>query len=279
MNNLGIADRWRVDSVETKAAVITLHNAEAFEGMRRAGRLAAETLDYITPHVKPGATTDELDQLSHDFIVSRNAVPAPLGYRGFPKSVCISVNHVVCHGIPGAKRLHEGDIINIDVTVILDGWHGDTSRMFFAGEVGVKAKRLVDVTHEALMRGIAAARPGATLGDVGHAIQSYAESQRCSVVRDFCGHGLGRVFHAPPNVLHFGKPGQGLVLKEGMFFTIEPMINAGTHEVKVREDGWTAVTKDRSLSAQFEHSIGITRDGCEIFTRSPKGLDRLPHEA
>ncbi|MEE8623199.1 MAG: type I methionyl aminopeptidase [Alphaproteobacteria bacterium] len=279
MNNLDTTDRWRVDPVETKAAVITLHNAEAFEGMRRAGRLAAETLDYITPHVKPGATTDELDQLSHDFIVSRNAVPAPLGYRGFPKSVCISVNHVVCHGIPGAKRLHEGDIINIDVTVILDGWHGDTSRMFFAGEVGVKAKRLVDVTHEALMRGIAAARPGATLGDVGHAIQSYAESQRCSVVRDFCGHGLGRVFHAPPNVLHFGKPGQGLVLKEGMFFTIEPMINAGTHEVKVREDGWTAVTKDRSLSAQFEHSIGITRDGCEIFTRSPKGLDRLPHEA
>ena len=279
MNNLGIADRWRVDPVETKAAVITLHNAEAFEGMRRAGRLAAETLDYITPHVQPGATTDELDQLSHDFIVSRNAVPAPLGYRGFPKSVCTSVNHVVCHGIPGAKRLHEGDIINIDVTVILDGWHGDTSRMFFAGEVGVKAKRLVDVTHEALMRGIAAARPGATLGDVGHAIQSYAESQRCSVVRDFCGHGLGRVFHAPPNVLHFGKPGQGLVLKEGMFFTIEPMINAGTHEVKVREDGWTAVTKDRSLSAQFEHSIGITRDGCEIFTRSPKGLDRLPYEA
>ncbi len=279
MNNLDTTDRWRVDPVETKAAVITLHNAEAFEGMRRAGRLAAETLDYITPHVQPGATTDELDQLSHDFIVSRNAVPAPLGYRGFPKSVCISVNHVVCHGIPGAKRLHEGDIINIDVTVILDGWHGDTSRMFFAGEVGVKAKRLVDVTHEALMRGIAAARPGATLGDVGHAIQSYAESQRCSVVRDFCGHGLGRVFHAPPNVLHFGKPGQGLVLKEGMFFTIEPMINAGTHEVKVREDGWTAVTKDRSLSAQFEHSIGITRDGCEIFTRSPKGLDRLPHEA
>ncbi len=279
MNNLDTTDRWRVDPVETKAAVITLHNAEAFEGMRRAGRLAAETLDYITPHVKPGATTDELDQLSHDFIVSRNAVPAPLGYRGFPKSVCTSVNHVVCHGIPGAKRLHEGDIINIDVTVILDGWHGDTSRMFFAGEVGVKAKRLVDVTHEALMRGIAAARPGATLGDVGHAIQSYAESQRCSVVRDFCGHGLGRVFHAPPNVLHFGKPGQGLVLKEGMFFTIEPMINAGTHEVKVREDGWTAVTKDRSLSAQFEHSIGITRDGCEIFTRSPKGLDRLPHEA
>ncbi len=279
MNNLDTTDRWRVDPVETKAAVITLHNAEAFEGMRRAGRLAAETLDYITPHVQPGATTDELDQLSHDFIVSRNAVPAPLGYRGFPKSVCTSVNHVVCHGIPGAKRLHEGDIINIDVTVILDGWHGDTSRMFFAGEVGVKAKRLVDVTHEALMRGIAAARPGATLGDVGHAIQSYAESQRCSVVRDFCGHGLGRVFHAPPNVLHFGKPGQGLVLKEGMFFTIEPMINAGTHEVKVREDGWTAVTKDRSLSAQFEHSIGITRDGCEIFTRSPKGLDRLPHEA
>ncbi len=279
MNNLGIADRWRVDPVETKAAVITLHNAEAFEGMRCAGRLAAETLDYITPHVKPGVSTGELDQLCHDFIVSHNAIPAPLGYRDFPKSVCTSVNHVVCHGIPGAKRLREADIINIDVTVILDGWYGDTSRMFFAGEVGVKAKRLVDVTHEALMRGIAAARPGATLGDVGHAIQSYAESQRCSVVRDFCGHGLGRVFHAPPNVLHFGRPGQGQVLKESMFFTIEPMINAGSHEVKVREDGWTAVTKDRSLSAQFEHSIGITRDGCEIFTRSPKGLYRPPHEA
>ncbi len=277
MNNLDITDRWRVDPKESKAAVIAVHDAEAFEGMRRAGRLAAETLDFITPRVKPGVTTGELDQLCDDFIASHNAIPAPLDYRRFPKSICTSVNHVVCHGIPGEKRLHEGDIINIDVTVILDGWYGDTSRMFFAGEVGVKARRLVDVTHEALMRGIAAARPGATLGDVGHAIQSYAESKRCSVVRDFCGHGLGRVFHAPPNVLHFGKPGQGLVLKEGMFFTIEPMINAGSHEVKVLEDGWTAVTRDRSLSAQFEHSIGITRDGCEIFTLSPKGLHRPPH--
>ncbi|MEE9249774.1 MAG: type I methionyl aminopeptidase [Alphaproteobacteria bacterium] len=277
MNNLDITDRWRVDPKESKAAVIAVHDAEAFEGMRRAGRLAAETLDFITPRVKPGVTTGELDQLCDDFIASHNAIPAPLDYRRFPKSICTSVNHVVCHGIPGEKRLHEGDIINIDVTVILDGWYGDTSRMFFTGEVGVKARRLVDVTHEALMRGIAAARPGATLGDVGHAIQSYAESKRCSVVRDFCGHGLGRVFHAPPNVLHFGKPGQGLVLKEGMFFTIEPMINAGSHEVKVLEDGWTAVTRDRSLSAQFEHSIGITRDGCEIFTLSPKGLHRPPH--
>lgn len=278
MNNLDITDRWRVDPEESKAAVIAVHDAEAFEGMRRAGRLAAETLDFITPRVKPGVTTRELDQLCHDFIVSHNAVSAPLGYRGFPRSVCTSVNHVVCHGIPGEKRLHEGDIINIDVTVILDGWHGDTSRMFFVGEVGVKARRLVDITHEALMKGIAAARPGATLGDIGHAIQSYAESKRCSVVRDFCGHGLGRVFHAPPNVLHFGKPGQGPVLKEGMFFTIEPMINAGSHEVKVLKDGWTAVTKDRSLSAQFEHSIGIITDGCEIFTLSPKGLHRPPHE-
>ena len=202
----------------------------------------------------------------------RGAIPAPLDYRGFPKCICTSVNHVVCHGIPGDKVLHDGDIVNIDITVILDGWHGDTSRMFCVGEVGVKAQRLIDVTYEAMMRGIETVKPGATLGDIGHAIQSFVEGHRFSVVRDFCGHGLGRVFHDAPSILHFGRPGEGLVLREGMFFTIEPMINAGRYEVKILADGWTAVTKDRSLSAQFEHSIGVTADGCEIFTLSPAGL-------
>ncbi|MCZ6743283.1 MAG: type I methionyl aminopeptidase, partial [Alphaproteobacteria bacterium] len=244
--------------------------------MRRAGRLGAETLDLITPHVKPGVTTEELDQLCHDFIVSHGAIPAPLGYRGFPKSVCTSVNHVVCHGIPGRKRLYSGDIINIDVTVIVDGWHGDTSRMFCVGNVGVKGRRIVDITYDSMIKGMEVVRPGATFGDIGHAIQTYAESKHCTVVRDFCGHGLGRVFHAAPNVLHFGKPGHGPELKEGMFFTIEPMINAGRFEVKLLSDGWTAVTKDRSLSAQFEHSIGVTKDGYEVFTFSPKGYHRPP---
>ena len=257
---------------------IRLHAPEDFEGMRRAGRLAAETLDFIVPFVKPGVTTGELDRLCHDFITERGAVAAPLGYRGFPKATCISVNHVVCHGIPGDKRLRSGDILNIDVTVIVDGWHGDSSRMLFAGPIPRKAQRLCDVTHEALMRGIAAVRPGATIGDIGAAIQSFAEGERCSVVRDFCGHGLGRIFHDASNVLHFGQPGEGAVLREGMFFTIEPMINIGRHDVKVLGDGWTAVTKDRSLSAQFEHSIGVTADGHEIFTRSPAGLDRPPYD-
>jgi methionyl aminopeptidase len=272
MNQLKRAD-VRDDDVRT----IKLHGAEAFEGMRRAGRLAAETLDFITAHVKPGIATGELDRLCHEYIVARNAVPAPLGYRGFPKSICTSVNHVVCHGIPGDKRLADGDILNIDVTVILDGWHGDTSRMYFVGDVGVKAKRLVDVTYEAMMRGIEVVRPGATLGDIGHAIQTFAEANRFSVVRDFCGHGLGRIFHEAPSVLHYGEPGTGVVLREGMFFTVEPMINAGRWEVKVLSDGWTAVTKDRSLSAQFEHSIGVTATGHEIFTLSPKGLHRPPY--
>ena len=257
---------------------IAVHGAEDFEGMRKAGRLGAETLDFITPHVKPGVTTEELDRLCHDFIVSHDAVPAPLGYRGFPKSICTSVNHVVCHGIPGAKRLSDGDILNIDVTVILDGWHGDTSRMFYLGDVGVKARRLVDVTFEALWRGIKVVRPGATVGDIGHAIQDFVEPQRFSVVRDFCGHGLGRVFHEAPNIMHFGQPGTGEVLKEGMFFTIEPMINAGAFPVKVLDDAWTAVTRDRSLSAQFEHSLGVTADGYEVFTLSPAGLDRPPYD-
>ena len=277
MNNLDITDRWRTEVGERRAPQITIHDADGFEGMRRAGRLGAETLDLITPHVKPGVTTEELDQLCHDFIVSHGAIPAPLGYRGFPKSVCTSVNHVVCHGIPGRKRLYSGDIINIDVTVIVDGWHGDTSRMFFVGNVGVKGKRIVDITYDSMIKGMEVVRPGATFGDIGHAIQTYAESKHCTVVRDFCGHGLGRVFHAAPNVLHFGKPGQGPELKEGMFFTIEPMINAGRYEVKLLSDGWTAVTKDRSLSAQFEHSIGVTKDGYEVFTFSPMGHHRPPY--
>ena len=266
------------DFIAAGERLITVHGAEDFEAMRKAGRLGAETLDFITPHVKPGVTTEELDRLCHEFTVSHGAVSAPLGYRGFPKSICTSVNHVVCHGIPGAKRLSEGDILNIDVTVILDGWHGDTSRMFFLGDIGVKARRLVDVTFEAMWRGIKVVRPGATVGDIGHAIQDFVEPQRFSVVRDFCGHGLGRVFHEAPNVMHFGQPGEGEVLKEGMFFTIEPMINAGAFPVKVLDDGWTAVTKDRSLSAQFEHSLGVTADGYEVFTLSPAGLDRPPYD-
>ena len=256
---------------------VKIHRAEDFDGMRRAGRLAAETLDYIVPHVEPGVTTAYLDDLCHDFITARGAVPAPLQYRGFPKSTCTSVNHVVCHGIPGDKVLKKADLLNIDITVILDGWHGDTNRMFYVGEVGVKAQRLCDITYEAMMEGIAAVRPGRTLGDVGHAIQSFAEEQRCSVVRDFCGHGLGRVFHDAPNILHYGEPSNGIELRQGMFFTIEPMINLGSWPVKILSDGWTAVTKDRSLSAQFEHSIGVTADGCEIFTLSPAGLDRPPY--
>jgi methionyl aminopeptidase len=262
----------------SEGRTIKIHGAEGFDGMRRAGKLAAETLDFITPHVKPGVTTGELDQLCHDFIVDHEAIPAPLNYRGFPRSICTSVNHVVCHGIPGDKRLMDGDIVNIDITTIFDGWHGDTSRMFFVGDkVSVKARRLVEVTYEAMMRGIQVVRPGATLGDIGHAIQSFAESARFSVVRDFCGHGLGRIFHDAPSVLHFGQPGDGTVLREGMFFTIEPMINAGRYEVKILDDGWTAVTRDKSLSAQFEHSIGVTADGYEIFTLSPNGWHQPPY--
>ncbi len=258
---------------------IVIHDAEDFESMRKAGRLAAETLDFVTPRVTAGVSTEELDRLCHGFIVEHGAVPAPLNYRGFPKSICTSVNHVVCHGIPSERKvLQDGDIVNIDVTVILDGWHGDTSRMFPIGKPGVKAQRLVEVTYEAMMRGIEVVKPGATLGDIGHTIQSHAEAQRFSVVRDFCGHGLGRVFHAAPSVLHYGRAGQGTVLREGMFFTIEPMINAGRFEVKILGDGWTAVTRDKSLSAQFEHSLGVTASGYEIFTLSPKGWHLPPYE-
>ncbi len=256
---------------------IKIHGPEGFDGMRKAGQLAAECLDFITPYVTPGTTTGELDKICHDWGIERGAVPAPLNYRGFPKSICTSVNHVVCHGIPGEKVLQDGDIVNIDVTLIVDGWYGDTSRMFYVGKPSVKAKKLVETTFECLWRGIEVVRPGATLGDIGHAIQSYAESKRYSVVRDFCGHGLGQVFHDAPNVMHFGRAGEGEVLREGMFFTIEPMINAGKLDVKILSDGWTAVTKDRSLSAQFEHSLGVTADGYEVFTRSPAGLDAPPY--
>ncbi|MBV8096977.1 MAG: type I methionyl aminopeptidase [Acetobacteraceae bacterium] len=261
----------------TDARRINIYALEDFAGMRAAGRLAAEALDMIVPHVQPGITTAALDRLCHQFVLDHGATPAPLNYRGYPKSICTSINHVVCHGIPGERRLEEGDILNIDVTVILNGWHGDTSRMFVAGTPSTRARKLLDVTHEALMRGVRAVRPGATLGDIGHVIQAFVESQRFSVVRDFCGHGIGRRFHEPPNVLHFGRPGEGPVLRPGMFFTIEPMVNAGRPEVKVLDDGWTAVTRDRSLSAQFEHMVGVTEDGCEVFTYSPAGLHKPPY--
>ncbi|MCA8869630.1 MAG: type I methionyl aminopeptidase [Rhodobacteraceae bacterium] len=250
---------------------IQIHTPDEFEGMRRAGALAARTLDMIAEHVVPGVTTERLDQLCHDFMLANDSVPATLGYKGYPKSSCISLNHVVCHGIPSEKRLKDGDILNIDVTCILDGWFGDSSRMFVAGRLNRKAERLIQVTHDALMLGIDQVRPGNTFGDIGAAIQRYVEAQRMSVVRDFCGHGLGRVFHSAPNVLHYGRFGAGPRLEEGMFFTIEPMVNLGKPDTKVLADDWTAVTKDKSLSAQFEHSIGVTADGCEIFTLSPAG--------
>jgi len=258
---------------------IRVHAPADFAAMRKAGRLAAELLDYITPFVVPGVSTGELDRLCAAYTEQRGAISAPLNYKGFPKSICTSVNRVVCHGIPDdAKILQNGDIINIDVTVILDGWHGDSSRMYLVGDkVGVRARKLVDATYDAMMLGIEAVRPGARLGDIGHAIQTFIENQRFSVVRDFCGHGIGRVFHEAPSVLHYGEPGTGPTLREGMFFTVEPMVNAGRYDVKVLADGWTAVTRDRSLSAQFEHTIGVTADGCEIFTLSPAGLTKPPY--
>ena len=251
---------------------IRLYDTEDFAGMHRAGRLAAEVLDAVAPLVAPGVTTAALDERIEALVAEAGATSATIGYKGYQHASCISVNHVVCHGIPGPKVLKDGDILNIDVTVVVDGWFGDTSRMFVAGNLGRKAERLIQVTHDSLMRGIAAVRPGNTFGDVGHAIQSYVEAQRMSVVRDFCGHGLGRVFHAPPNVLHYGRPGTGPVLEPGMFFTIEPMVNLGRPETKVLSDDWTAVTRDKSLSAQFEHSVGVTESGAEVFTLSPAGL-------
>ncbi|WP_092616437.1 type I methionyl aminopeptidase [Roseospirillum parvum] len=246
--------------------------------MRRAGRLAAETLDYIAPAIRPGITTGEIDRLCAEFMARHGAKAATLGYKGFPASCCTSANHVVCHGIPGDKVLKDGDIINVDVTPIVDGWHGDTSRMFYVGKPKVKAKKLVEITYQAMMAGIEMIRPGVTLGDLGHTIQTLAEGARYSVVRDFCGHGVGRVFHCPPSVLHYGFPGEGLVLEPGMIFTVEPMINAGVAETKILEDGWTAVTRDRSLSAQFEHTVGVTETGVEIFTLSPKGWHCPPYQ-
>lgn len=261
---------------------IELHGPEGFEGMRKAGKLAAEVLDYITPFVVPGALTEELDRLCHEFIVKHNAVPAPLGYKGYPKATCISINEVVCHGIPGQakKKLLDGNIANIDVTVILDGWYGDTSRTYCVGDVKVKDRRLVDVTYDAMMAGIEQVKPGNTLEDVARAIQTLAEGERFSVVRDFCGHGLGREFHTAPSVLHYVEEGSSqmdIVLEPGMIFTIEPMINAGRWETKVKDDGWTAVTRDLKWSAQFEHSLGVTETGYEIFTLSPKGWTKPPY--
>ena len=270
---------------------IRIYEDPDFAGMRQAGKVAAEILDLVAPLVRPGVTTEALDDFIRGEVERRGVVSATIGYKGYKHASCISVNHVVCHGIPGAPipksgtetiskdlekrraddRLLEGDILNIDVTVIVDGWFGDTSRMYIAGAINPKAERLIDATHEALMRGIAAVKPGNTFGDIGHAIQSYVESKRMSVVRDFCGHGLGRVFHAPPNVLHYGRPGAGAVLEEGMIFTIEPMVNLGRPETVVLVDDWTAVTRDKTLSAQFEHSVGVTATGCEIFTLSPAG--------
>ncbi len=279
MNLSLTAELPKVVQREPSERGIKTHGPEAFEAMRKAGRLAAEVLDFITPHVAPGITTDTLDRLCHGFIVDHGAIPAPLNYRGFPRSICTSINHVVCHGIPGDRRLMEGDIINIDITVILDGWHGDTSRMFLVGDkVPLKARKLVDITYEAMMLGIAQVRPGVRTGAIGHAIQTLVESQRLSVVRDFCGHGIGRIFHDAPSILHFGTPADGPVLRPGMFFTVEPMVNAGRFEVKILSDGWTAVTKDRSLSAQFEHTVGVTETGYEIFTHSPKGWTRPPYQ-
>ena len=256
---------------------IKLHNQNDFEKMRKAGKLASNCLDYITDFVEPGVSTLKINELCHKFQTERGATPAPLNYKGFPKSVCTSVNHVVCHGIPGEKILNKGDIINIDVTPILDGWHGDTSRMFYVGDVKLKARRLVETTYEAMIRGIEKVKPGNTTGDIGNAIQTFAESKNYSVVRDFCGHGLGKDFHSQPSILHFGKPGDGIELKEGMFFTIEPMINAGNYDIKILADGWTAVTCDKSLSAQFEHSVGVTKNGYEIFTLSEKNFQYPPY--
>lgn len=265
------------DAPQGRNGAIKLWGREAFNGMHKAGRLAAETLDMLVPHMVPGVTTAEINRLVHEFIVERGGVPATLGYRGYAHSTCVSINHVVCHGIPSDKALKSGDIVNVDVTPIVDGWHGDTSRMYLIGDVPLKARKLVEVTYECLMLGIEQAKPGNHMGDVAHAIQRHAEKHRYGVVRDFCGHGLGLLFHDAPEVVHVGRPGTGPELKPGMIFTIEPMINIGRPDVKLLDDGWTAVTRDRSLSAQFEHSIGITEEGCEIFTLSPAGYTQPPY--
>ena len=262
-----------------KTGQIKIHGPEGFAGMHKAGQLVADCLDLLAAEVKPGVTTDRLDRFVFEYAMDHGAWPATLMYRGYTKSTCTSINHVVCHGIPNEKPLKDGDIVNIDVTLILDGWHGDSSRMYPVGVVPRRAERLIEVTHEAMMRGIAVIRPGATTGDIGAAIQSYVEAQHMSVVRDFCGHGVGRLFHDEPNIIHVGRPGEGITLRPGMIFTVEPMINLGRPHVKVLSDGWTAVTRDRSLSAQFEHAVGVTKDGVEIFTLSPRGFERPPYPA
>ena len=261
-----------------KTGQIKLHGPEAFAGMRKAGRLVAECLDMLVPAIRSGITTDYIDRLVFEFAMDHGALPATLMYRGYTKSTCTSINHVVCHGIPNDKPLKDGDIVNVDVTLILDGWHGDSSRMYPIGEIPRRAERLIDVTYDAMMRGIAVVRPGSTTGDIGAAIQTFVEAQHMSVVRDFCGHGLGRLFHDEPNIVHVGRYGEGMVFRPGMLFTVEPMINLGRPHVKVLSDGWTAVTRDRSLSAQFEHTVGVTDSGVEIFTLSPRGLDRPPYK-
>jgi methionyl aminopeptidase len=256
---------------------IRLYGPEGFEAMRRAGQLAARCLDMVAERIKPGVSTQDIDDWVFAFALEHGVMPATLNYRGYKKSTCTSINHVVCHGIPGPRTLVDGDILNVDVTLIVNGWHGDTSRMYTVGTVPRKAERLIDVTYEAMMRGIAAVKPGATVGDIGYAIASYARTERCSVVRDFCGHGVGLSFHERPNILHFGEKGQGETLEPGMIFTIEPMINLGKPDVKMLGDGWTAVTRDRSLSAQFEHTVGVTATGVEIFTTSPSGWHKPPY--
>jgi methionyl aminopeptidase len=262
-----------------KTGQIKIHGPEGFAGMRKAGRLVADCLDLLSAEVKPGVSTDHLDRFVFEYAMDHGAWPATLMYRGYTKSTCTSINHVVCHGIPNEKPLKDGDIVNIDVTLILDGWHGDSSRMYPVGVIPRRAERLIEVTHDAMMRGIAVIKPGATTGDIGAAIQSYVEAQHMSVVRDFCGHGVGRLFHDEPNIIHVGRPGEGIVLRPGMIFTVEPMINLGRPHVKVLSDGWTAVTRDRSLSAQFEHAVGVTHDGVEVFTLSPRGFERPPYPA
>ena len=250
---------------------------ESFEQIKIAGAVAAETLDEVTPYVKPGINTDKLDKICYEFIKDNGGYSAPLFYRGFPKSCCTSVNHVVCHGIPSNKYLSEGDIVNIDVTAIVNGWHGDTSRMFFVGDVSVKSKNLVATTYVSMMKAISIIKNGIHLGDLGEAIQTHVEKNGFSVVRDFCGHGIGKTFHLPPNILHYGKKGEGIKLETGMIFTVEPMINEGVYNTKLLKDGWTAVTKDKSLSAQFEHTVGITNNGFEIFTKSKKKYEQPPY--
>ena len=249
---------------------IPIHTKKDFEGMREAGSLAADVLDSLNEKIVPGISTQEINDICHNQIIQNKAIPAPLNYKGFPKSVCTSVNHVVCHGIPSEKILNEGDILNVDVTAYKNGWHGDTSRMFEIGEISIKAKKLIETTYEAMMKAIKILKEDVQLGDIGSTIQQHVESKGCSVVQDFCGHGIGQTFHKEPSILHYGKKGTGEKIKEGMIFTIEPMINLGNYETKILNDGWTAVTKDKSLSAQFEHTVGITKDGYEIFTQSKK---------